>query len=399
MGSARDKHDSNGREKAQCRVCRKYYHRVDVHVGEVHKMDVSEYSKTYPGASLYSEYARKSVEFARDAAATRKRAKKKASASDGDTYRFGVAEVPTRSGLDAHDLQYVPLHDENWVPGPTEEVNLEALALGIQEDENILIVGPPGVGKTTLARELAAITSNPLRRLPCNGEMRVSDLLGAQNLIVDKDSGQTVTRWNDGPLVDAAQRGHWVLLDEFDSVPPQVGFVLHSVLERPRQLAIMGKEGGAEVEFNKEFRVIATANTLGYGDETGLYAGTGPLNEALLDRFGIVIRVDYPAHAAEVRILTERTGLESGVADRMVQVAAAIREAQKNNQTMVSMSTRRLIMWASKARRLSPQRAAELTITNKLPPDDGRYVAGIIQRHFGTTAFPGSGKTARRTVG
>lgn len=386
MGKATERFDSEGREKVRCHICSNYYHRVDVHVGSKHGLTVEEYTRRFPGASILSDFAKSESEVDETIAELPPPPKAKASKpkkAEPDALRFGIAKLHERQDdLAPYDLQFIPVHDEHWVPGVTETTNLEYLAMGIEDDENVLIVGPPGVGKTTLARELAAICNQPLRRLPFNGEMRTSDLLGMKDLVVDPSTGQTVTKWTNGPLPDAAEHGHWVLFDEFDSAPPQVAFVLHSVLERPRQLTIMTT--GQEVKFHDKFRVVATANTLGYGDETGLYAGTGPMNEALLDRFGVVIRVDYPTKEDELKILVERTGVKDAWAALMVDVAWKVREAQKNQTSMVSVSPRRLIAWASKSVRLgNPRRAAQITLINKLPPDDAKFIDGVIQRHFG----------------
>jgi cobaltochelatase CobS len=251
--------------------------------------------------------------------------------------------------------------------------------------DTALHVGPPGVGTTTLVKELAALVNAPLRRMSFNGELRVADFLGSKELIVDAKTGQTVTEFRLGVLPDAAERGHWILLDEFDSCPPPVGFVLHPFLERPRHLLVSGRRD--EIAIHKNTRVIATANTLGYGDDTGLYSGTGPLNEALLDRFGVVIRLGYPEKDAEATMLNNRTGLSIELAKAMVEVATLVREAQSNQTTTVSISPRRLIDWASKTVRLGKDRisvAASVTLTNKLPPDDAKFIESTVQRVIGS---------------
>ena len=388
MGSPTEEIDSSGRKKVKCELCDKFYHRVDVHVVKIHKMSVDTYSKKFPDAELMSESAREKDAEDKAAAAAELAPTpgvepvRGAPADASKPLRFGSASLFERSDLSAEDVTKVPIHDEQWVIGTTEQTNLEALALGMEMNENVLIVGPPGVGKSTLARELASVCNQPVTRLSFTGEVRVGDLMGGSRIIVDPTSGQAITKYIDGPLPIAAENGHWIIMEEFDSAPSQVTFAMHSMLERPRQLRLM--ESDREVEFNKHFRVLATANTLGYGDESGLYAGTAPMNEALLDRFGIVIRVDYPKKEDEVNILVERTGIKKATAEMLVDVASKVREAQRQESTMTSLSPRRLIMWAAMTVKMGhPRAAARITILNKLPPQDHIFVEGIIQRLFG----------------
>lgn len=366
MGSAKQRHDDRGREKVQCRDCDLWYHRLDYHVASRHD-GVDAYQVRHPGAPLLSESARRKV----------------TGSHDDRSFKFGVARLGQRDD-DADDARFVPKHDEDWDLGDVEREALDALALAIEDDENVLIVGPPGVGKTTITKELAAITNTPLRRRAFRGDMRVADLLGAKTLSVDPVTGQSVTSHELGVLPDAAMRGHWLLVDEIDAGPPEVMFTLFPVLEATRSLALTGAHGGQEVAFDPRFRFIATANTLGWGDESGMFAGTTPMNEALLDRFATVITMGYPEPSTEVRRLVKVTGVQVPIAEKMVAAAGMIREAQAKDAMASSFSPRRLLMWARKAVRMGdPARAAKYTVTNRLSSEEATFVLGIVQRHFG----------------
>lgn len=414
MGDPKDRIDSAGNEKIQCRICHMWFHRLDVHLSK-HKTDIAQYLVDYPGAPVFSEAAKKhaaaAAEIGKKATENVEKAKARAKAEELEAaankkkrekappiapelleatagqLSFGVARLLVREGLSDYDARFVPEHDERWIPGATEQRQLEELALAMEDDDNCLIVGPHGIGKSTLVIELAAICNQPLRRVGMDGDVRRGDFIGEKNIVIDAATGQAVTSWIDGVAVEAAELGHWLLIDEVDATPAHISFVLHGALEKKRFMSIAGDRGRV-VKFHKNFRIIGTANTLGAGDESGQYAGTTVMNQAFLDRWGVTIAANYPDQATEAGILMARTGVEPEHAEKMARIAAKIREAHSKEECFASISTRRLIDWAQKTVRLGDApRAAKISMLNKMGSSDAKFIGDVIQRYFGGTTF------------
>lgn len=378
--SSKNQYDDNGNEKIRCMECDGWYHRLDVHLNAKHGMSSAEYTAMYSDAPTISEYAKKNA----SSSQKKKTNKKAAKASDGNTsLKFGCAELFERADVPEEDRAFIPEHDEKWLPGKAEMEIWEATALGIESREPVLIVGPTGCGKSTGVLELAAVVNQPVRRINLHGDVREAGFVGHMAVMVDEETGQSITHWVDGILTRAMRRGHWLLLDELDAAPPQILFVLQAVLEKGGRL-VLPENGGEVVRAHPYFRIIATANTLGRGDETGLYAGTNVLNEAFLDRFGVVVNADYPDQINEINILIERTGVGRDIAAKMVKVALKVRESFAHEQCYTTFSTRRLITWAEKTVKMKDAvKASRIAVVNRLSGDDREFVRGVIQRYFG----------------
>jgi MoxR-like ATPase len=401
--------DAFGNPKVECKECGCWYHRLDVHLATKHQMKVEEYQEKYPGAETISEKARESASKAqmkgikgmrssgygaRPTVAPPKPVPAPSGNDDDRPMEVGVATLNQRKSLEPFDQAFVPKHDEAWQIGEREMDFWEALAVALEATESPYIAGPTGCGKTAGVKELACVLNQPVRRVNCNGDMLADDFLGMQKVEVDPETGTNYTTWQDGVLPQAMRRGHWLLLDELDAAPEHVTMVLQSVLEMDHTLVLLAN-GGEVVKAHPSFRIIATANTLGRGDESGLHGGRTVLDEAFLDRFGVTIRADYPDVETEVRILVSKSGIDEGTARRMVQCATAVREALERGECHCTLSTRRLISWAQKAvkfghaegvseknKQRAMKRASELTVTNKLGNGDRDFVTGVIQRYF-----------------
>jgi cobaltochelatase CobS len=187
----------------------------------------------------------------------------------------------------------------------------------------------------------------------------------------------------EGLLPQCMRNGWWLLLDELDFISPSVSFVLQSPLESHGTLSLADKDGEI-IHPHPEFRIIATGNTNGKGDTSGLYPGSTIQNEAFLDRFGTVITLDYLPFDEEVKVLTEKVpSIDQVIAAGMVSVATDIRKALQEETLCCTFSTRRLVNWARKFVSLGNiNKAAEVAILNRLS-DDRKIVEEIIQRYFG----------------
>ncbi len=162
----------------------------------------------------------------------------------------------------------------------------------IKAREPTLMVGPTGCGKSEKAELLikAWLDCVPYV-MSLHGEMSVDDFLGTKELV----NGDTIFRY--GPMLHAMLERLPMLIDEVDAAAPEVLFFLHRILERkPVCLPCVNGEAGAPLVINpwreedgsrSRFTIVATANTLGRGDMSGLYRGTQVLNEAFLDRWWV----------------------------------------------------------------------------------------------------------------
>lgn len=258
-----------------------------------------------------------------------------------------------------------------------------AISLGL----NVLLTGPTGCGKTSLPIALAALLGRPLIRFNCNGETRVSSLVGMQKPTAV--NGVLSLKFSPGDLVQAMRENYWVVFDEIDAAMASVLMVLQPVLEENSSVLHI-PETGERVEAGSGFRIFATGNTLGNRASTRAHhAGTNVMNTAFLDRFGMVIAADYPDRFEEIeRVKVNCPGVDEDLIDGACRVAEHLR-ADKSFRS--DFSTRRLVQWARLMPHYTDDKGCEdvlatfeLTIARKLTSmSDLKVSRETVRRIFG----------------
>ena len=152
-----------------------------------------------------------------------------------------------------------------------------------------------------------------------------------------------VTEFQDGLLLQAMQAGYILILDEFDAARPDVLFALQRPMEGKG--FIVTEDGGREVKPNAWFRIMATANTKGRGDEHGAYSGTRVMNSAMLDRFTVWAEVPYLTEAQTGKLLANK-GVDADTASLMASYFSLHTKAFEMGETTIPLTPRTMLEWA-----------------------------------------------------
>ncbi|HHX07233.1 MAG TPA: Holliday junction branch migration DNA helicase RuvB, partial [Erysipelothrix sp.] len=262
---------------------------------------------------------------------------------------------------DQYEISLRPQMLQEYIGQQALKANLQIFmkaAMGRQEAlDHVLLYGPPGLGKTTLAYILA----NEMNR-----QIRTA-------------SGPSIERTGDlAALLSSLEPGDILFIDEIHRIPKIVEEVLYSAMEDFAMDVMVGKD-----QTSRSLRLDLPPFTL-----VGATTRAGDLSAPLRDRFGIVSKLDYYTHDELEQIVAR----SSRVLDVEIEDQAVVELAKRSRGT--PRIANRLLRRVRDFAQVENDNQIDLEITNyalnQLKVDhlglddvDLRYLLGIIERFKG----------------
>jgi MoxR-like ATPase len=183
---------------------------------------------------------------------------------------------------------------------------VEELLIALLSGGHCLLVGVPGLAKTTLIQTLARTLNLSFGRIQFTPDLMPSDITGTDVLEEDAD-GRKAFRFIKGPLF-----AHIILADEINRTPPKTQAALLQAMQEHAVTA-----GGETMHLDEPFFVLATQNPI---EQEGTY----PLPEAQRDRFIFELWIDYPDQSEEEDIVRATTSVAKAEVQKVVDAAQLV---------------------------------------------------------------------------
>jgi len=169
---------------------------------------------------------------------------------------------------------------------------IELALITLLSGGHALLIGVPGLAKTSLVETLGAVLGLQNKRIQFTPDLMPSDIVGSE-VLEEGTGGRRSFRFVKGPVFTQL-----LMADEINRASPKTQSALLQAMQEHHVTV-----AGVRHDVPRPFHVLATQNPL---EQEGTY----PLPEAQLDRFLLQIDVSYPDEAAERRMLFATTGLE-----------------------------------------------------------------------------------------
>ncbi|KAL7554496.1 hypothetical protein ACHAWF_017951, partial [Thalassiosira exigua] len=243
---------------------------------------------------------------------------------------------------------------------------------------SVLLEGPTSAGKTTLVEYLAARCGHRCVRINNHEHTDIQEYTGSYAA----DSNGKIS-FQEGILVQALRKGHWVILDELNLAPSEVLEALNRLLDDNRELYL--PEINEVIKPHENFRLFATQNP------AGAYGGRKPLSRAFRNRFVEIHTSDIPEDEM-ITILERRCGCPPSHAKLLVKVMKSLR--QRRSRTGIFrgkdglITPRDLLRWAGRGASTKTELAMEgyMLLAERLRVDEEKdAVRSVIEKEIKVT--------------
>jgi len=264
---------------------------------------------------------------------------------------MNMSKTSAAAKTEATDVSQYTVTQEPYYRPVSNEVELYEAAYSVRMP--VMLKGPTGCGKSRFVEHMAWKLKKPLITVACNEDMTASDLVG--RFLLDASG----TKWHDGPLTVAARIGAICYLDEVVEARQDTTVVIHPLTDHRRQLPLDKK--GEMVNCHPDFQLVISYNP-------GYQSLMKDLKQSTKQRFG-AIDFDYPEAEVESEIIMHETGVEKGVAEKLVQIAHRARNL-KGHGLDEGISTRLLAYaGALMAKGIPAKAACQMTLVRPITDD------------------------------
>lgn len=300
---------------------------------------------------------------------------------------FPDMTLPKNLSVEAYEWEGshpdVPEIDPHYIFRPELLIRL---LYSLLTGQNAWIQGHTGSGKTTLVEQVCARLGKPFVRVNLDSEISRFDLVGKDVLKTEYNEEtketMTVSEFLEGILPRALKMPCVLCMDEIDFIRPDVAYVLQSITEGKGMR--LNEDGGRWIQPHPEFNICATANTVGQGDEFGMYQGARPQSMAFIDRFPVFIKVPYMKDSdREDLIKRHYPAMPMDTVKRINQYVEEHIYAFEKAEVIQPITPRGMLAIAKAITILSDEKAAvEMTVLDKANQEDHATLEGISARIF-----------------
>jgi cobaltochelatase CobS len=213
--------------------------------------------------------------------------------------------------------------------------------------DKVMLVGPTGSGKTTLAEYYCAKVNQPFLRINGRQDLESDSIIGMPWL----NNGNM--EFNKGEIPKAMEAGWFVLFDEPMKIPAGIQMTLQRMMEKGGILQLDNMAGNLDTKQiipDPRHRFVLADNVVGTGDNVDKYGATMIQDSSFLNRVDMLLKVDYLPMDAEVNLVMKKfPRIPEYKAQRMIRLLNLLRKGFDQGELSSPASLRNIEAWGQKA--------------------------------------------------